>query len=56
MNPKIILPPRTRHNPNWLKRIARRIGQLHRQYAIYRFYRGLGCRPAAAWDKAGKTL
>ena len=56
MNRNIIIPRRNRRNPGWIKRIARRIGQLHRQYAIYRFYRGLGCRPAAAWDKAGKTL
>lgn len=53
MNPNII--PR-RRNPNWLKRIARRVGQLRRQFALYRFYRGLGCRHAVAWDKAGRTL
>lgn len=53
MNLNILLP---RRNPSWLKRIARRIGQLRRQFALYRFYRRLGSRPAAAWDKAGRTL
>ncbi len=56
MNHNILLPRRTRQNPNWLRRIARWAGQQRRKIALYRFYRGLHNSRADSWSKAGRTL
>jgi hypothetical protein len=56
MNTRILIPRRNRRNPGWLKRLARWVGQLRRQFGLYRLYRACRCTHAEAWDKAGRTL
>lgn len=55
-NIRILVPRRTRKNPNWLIQFARWIGKTRRLIINYKFYRSLNHAPRDAWNKAVNTI